>query len=253
MAITWDFSPTLFSIGPIEIRWYGLLFSIAFYSSYALMKYMLKLENKPTNKLDSLSIYLILGTVIGARIGHCFFYEPQYYLQNPLEIIAVWKGGLASHGGMLGVLIASWLFTKRNKEYGYIDTLDKLSIISSSSAVLIRLGNLFNSEIYGKPTGSDYGVIFKAVDDLPRHPTQVYESFAYLLIFILLLFLFKNKTFKVPGKILGLFLVLTFSARFIIEYFKENQSLFENGMMLNMGQLLSIIPIVVGLYFFFKK
>jgi len=253
MAITWDFSPTLFTIGSIEIRWYGLLFSIAFYTSYALMKYMLKLENKPTNKLDSLSIYLIMGTVIGARLGHCFFYEPQYYLQNPLEILAIWKGGLASHGGMLGVLIATFFFVKRNNEYGYVGTLDKLSVISASSAVLIRIGNLFNSEIYGKPTGSDFGVIFTAVDDLPRHPTQIYEAFCYLVIFITLLILTKRKTFTQPGKYLGLFLVSTFSARFFIEYFKVNQSLFENGMMLNMGQILSIVPILVGCYFLVRK
>lgn len=253
MAITWDFSPTLFTIGSIEIRWYGLLFSIAFYTSYALMKYMLKLENKPTNKLDTFSIYLILGTVIGARLGHCFFYEPQYYLQNLLEIFAIWKGGLASHGGMLGILFATWMFTKKNKEYGYIGTLDKLSVISASSAVLIRLGNLFNSEIYGKPTGTDYGVIFTAVDELPRHPTQIYEAFTYFLIFIVLLFLTKRKTFETPGKYLGLFLVSTFSARFFIEYFKVNQSLFENGMMFNMGQLLSIVPILFGCYFLIRK
>lgn len=253
MAITWDFSPTLFTIGSIEIRWYGLLFSIAFYTSYALMKYMLKLENKPTNKLDSLSIYLILGTVIGARLGHCFFYEPQYYIHNPLEIFAVWKGGLASHGGMLGVLLATYLFTKRNIEYGYIATLDKLSVISASSAVLIRLGNLFNSEIYGKPTGSDFGVIFTAVDELPRHPTQLYEAFCYLLIFLTLFWLTKKKSFSQPGKYLGLFLVTIFSARFFIEYFKVNQSLFENGMMFNMGQLLSIVPILVGCYFLLRK
>lgn len=253
MAITWDFSPTLFTIGSIEIRWYGLLFSIAFYTSYALMKYLLKLENKPTNKLDTFSIYLILGTVIGARLGHCFFYEPQYYLQNPIEIFAIWKGGLASHGGMLGILLAAWLFTKRNTEYGYIATLDKLSVISASSAVLIRVGNLFNSEIYGKPTGTNFGVIFTAVDELPRHPTQLYEAISYLLIFIVLLFLIKRKSFQTPGKYLGLFLVSTFSARFVIEYFKVNQSLFENGMMFNMGQILSIVPILFGCYFLVRK
>jgi len=253
MAITWEISPTLFTIGSVEIRWYGLLFSIAFYSSYALMKYMFKKENIPTDKLDTFSIYLILGTVIGARLGHCFFYEPQYYFHNPLEIIAVWKGGLASHGGMIGIIVATWLFTLKYKEYSLLNTLDKLSVIAASSAVLIRIGNLFNSEIYGKPTGSDYGVIFKSVDELPRHPTQVYEAIAYFVIFVLLFTLTRNKVFAKNGKYLGLFLVLTFSSRFFIEYFKVNQSFFENSMVLNMGQILSVIPILVGCYFIVRK
>ena len=208
--------------------------------------------------LDSLLIYVIVGTVLGARLGHCFFYEASYFLQHPIEILLpiqkiqgtyqfVGFQGLASHGGTIGVLIAILLYCRKYK-IKFLWILDRMAVAVPITAAFIRFGNFMNSEIYGKPTNGNWGVVFERDDLIPRHPTQLYEAFSYLLIFGILFFMFKSEKIKqTSGIIFGSFLTLLFLARFVIEFFKENQEAFENNMLINMGQILSIPFILIGL------
>lgn len=252
--IHWNVSPDIFSIGPVTIRWYGLLFALSFIVGYQLMLVIFKKEHKTEDELNDLVWYMILGVVIGARLGHCFFYNPRYYLANPLEILQVWKGGLASHGAAIGILTAIYLYVRKRKGMTFLWVMDRVVITVALSGFFIRMGNLFNSEIIGKPTNASWGFIFESVDNIPRHPAQLYESIAYLLIFVFLLVLYFRTDGKTkPGLIFGLFLILVFLFRFCIEFIKENQSSFENGMALNMGQLLSIPLILLGIYLLFRK
>jgi len=251
--ITWDVSPELFSVGPITVRWYGLLFAMAFIIGYNIMQWIYKKEGKATNEVEQLAIYMIIGTVVGARLGHCLFYNPEYYLSNPLEILMVWKGGLASHGASIGILIALYYYSKKQKE-SFLWYLDRVVIVTAIGGASIRLGNLFNSEIIGKATDVSWAFIFTSVDSTPRHPTQLYESLAYIIIFIILLMLYKKKWKQFNnGFLFGLFLIMLFSFRFFVEFLKENQSDFEAGMTLNMGQLLSIPFIIIGVFFFIRS
>jgi len=248
--IEWSVSPEIFHLGPISVRWYGFLFAMAFVAGYFIMTWVFKKEDRPQPDLEQLSVYMIFGTVIGARLGHCLFYNPSYYLSNPIEIFKVWEGGLASHGAALGILIAIYLFSKKKKKYSMLWVLDRVVIVVALAGTFIRLGNLFNSEIIGKTTDVSWAFIFTAVDDLPRHPAQLYESIAYLIFFIILWFVYykgfeKNR----DGLLFGLFLVLVFTFRFFVEFLKENQSAFERGMILDMGQLLSIPFVIAGIIF----
>jgi len=248
-VIHWNVSPDIFSIGPLTIRWYGLLFALSFIVGYQLMFVIFKKENKTEDELNDLVWFMILGTVIGARLGHCLFYNPRYYLTNPLEIVQVWKGGLASHGAALGILTAIYLYVRKRKGMTFLWVMDRVVITVALAGFFIRMGNLFNSEIIGKPTNASWGFIFEAVDNVPRHPAQLYESIAYLVIFVFLLVLyFKTGGKTKPGLLFGLFLILVFLFRFFIEFLKENQAYFENSMTLNMGQLLSIPFILLGIY-----
>ena len=189
--IEWSVTPEIFHLGPVSVRWYGLLFAMAFVAGYFIMTWIFKKEGKPQPDLEQLSVYMIFGTVIGARLGHCLFYNPAYYLSNPIEIFKVWEGGLASHGAAIGILIAVYLFSKKKKNYSFLWIIDRIVIVVALAGTFIRLGNLFNSEIIGKPTDVSWAFIFTAVDDLPRHPTQLYESIAYFIIFLILLFMIK--------------------------------------------------------------
>ena len=210
-------------------------------------------EGRPKTDLEQLSVYMIFGTVIGARLGHCLFYNPEYYLSNPIEILKVWEGGLASHGAAIGILTAIYLFSSKKRNYPMIWTLDRIVIVVALAGTFIRLGNLFNSEIIGKPTDVSWGFIFTAVDDIPRHPAQLYESIAYFIIFLILLFIYyKGIEKKKSGLLFGIFLVLVFTFRFFVEFLKENQSGFEEAMTLNMGQLLSIPFVIAGIIFITK-
>jgi len=252
--IEWSVSPEIFHIGPISVRWYGFLFAMAFVAGYFIMTWVFKKEGRPRADLEQLSVYMIFGTVIGARLGHCLFYNPEYYLSNPIEIFKVWEGGLASHGAAIGILTALYLFSKKKKNYPMLWTLDRVVIVVALAGTFIRLGNLFNSEIIGKPTDVSWAFIFTAVDDIPRHPAQLYESIAYFIVFLILLFIYykgveKNKS----GLLFGLFLVLVFTFRFFIEFVKENQSGFEEAMVLNMGQLLSVPFVIAGIIFIIKS
>ena len=257
--INWDVSPDIFSIGPITIRWYGLLFAMSFIVGYQIMMIIFKRENRSEHDLNDLVWYMILGTVLGARLGHCLFYNPDYYLSHPLEILQIWKGGLASHGAGIGIITALILYTRKKKEISFLWIMDRVVITVALAGFFIRMGNLFNSEIIGKPTNGNWGFVFPYDTDIshtlvPRHPAQLYEAIAYLLIFIFLLsFYFRVKGKFKNGLLFGLFLVSIFGFRFFVEFFKENQSLFEQNLFLNMGQLLSIPFVMIGIYFLFRK
>ena len=254
LSIRWAVGPELFSIGPFHIRYYGLFFVIAFVISYMLFLKMFKREKLPVSLLDKLSITVFLSVFIGARLGHCFFYEPAYYLSDPLKIFAVWEGGLASHGAAIGILIGLWLFCRKHKK-SYLWILDRIGIVVAVSGCLVRLGNLMNSEIYGHVTNLPWGFVFALRgENLPKHPTQIYESLCYLLLFFFLWYLYKNHLKQLKrGMLFGIFLVLLFSIRFLIEFLKEPQVAFEQNMVLNMGQLLSIPFILTGAVLLFRS
>lgn len=256
-VITWNVDPEIFSLGQLSIRWYGLLFATAFLSGYLVFTRYLATERLSSEMLDQLLIYIAVGTVLGARLGHCFFYEPDYFLKNPGEILKIWKGGLASHGAAIGILLALWLYIRKNK-LSFLWLIDRIVIVVALGGGFIRLGNLFNSEIYGGPTDLPWG--FKFVRDklydpntgallptVPSHPTQLYEALSYFLIFaVLLAFYRKNYQKMRDGFVFGVFMILLFTARFFIEFVKNDQVGFESGMTLNMGQILSIPFILAG-------
>jgi prolipoprotein diacylglyceryl transferase len=248
--IHWNVNPEIFSLGPLSIRWYGLLFALGFLLGYYIGEYMLKSENVKEKWIESLFFYLIIATVVGARLGHVFFYGWDYYSQNPGEIIKVWHGGLASHGGAIGILIAMFLHSKLITKRTMLWTLDRIVVPTALVAAFIRTGNLMNSEIYGIQTSLPWGVIFERNGEtVAKHPTQIYEALAYLFSFGVLMFLYWRTSSKNrPGLILGAFFVLMFLARLLIEFIKEDQEAFEAGMMLNMGQWLSIPFILVGVF-----
>jgi len=261
LYIIWDIKPQILQLGEFQIRWYGILFALAFYLGYLIIQKIFKEEGKPDNLLDKLTMYMAVGTIAGARLGHVLFYQPKYYLENPIEIFMIWEGGLASHGAAFGILLSLWYFAKKTK-HNYLWILDRIVIVVALAGFFIRTGNLMNSEIYGRPTELAWG--FKFVQDyLPgtpinlipaSHPTQIYEGLSYLAIFFLLFFLFKKHKNHYPeGRIFGLFLSLLFSVRFLVEFIKIEQVDFEKYLMLNMGQLLSIPFILSGIYFIIRK
>lgn len=255
--ITWDIDPNIFWITEsFPLKYYGILFVTGLMLGYLLVKRIYKIEKVPSENLDKLSTYIFIGTILGARLGHCLFYDPSYYFSHPIEIllpIAEVNGtykfigfqGLASHGGAIGVLLAILLYCKKYKVQ-LLWILDKVSLAIPIAAAFIRFGNFMNSEIYGKPTSGKWGVIFLQDDNIPRHPTQLYEAFSYLLIAAILYFLYKKINKSSSGILFGVLLILVFSARFIIEFFKENQVQFENDLPLNMGQLMSIPFVFTG-------
>ncbi len=244
----------LFTFGPLVIRWYGLLFALSFIVGFQIMMVIFKKEKRSDEHLNDLVWYMILGTVIGARLGHCLFYNPVYYLTHPVEIFMVWKGGLASHGAAVGILTAMYLFTKKNKEFSFLWLFDRIVITAALGGFFIRMGNLFNSEILGVQTDLPWAFIFASVDSVPRHPAQLYEAVSYLIIFIfLIVYYFRTQGKFKPGFIFGVFLVALFTVRFLIEFIKEDQTYFEQGMLLNMGQILSIPLIFWGIYLIFRK
>lgn len=251
--IEWNVSPELFPGSWLPVRWYGLLFASAFFFGYLILMRIFKHEKLPVKLLDQLATYMVIATIIGARLGHVLFYEPGYYLANPLEILKVWKGGLASHGAAIGILFALWLFSKKNKK-PYYWILDRIVIVVALGGFFIRMGNLMNSEIFGEPTTLPWGFIFTSYDQVPRHPTQLYEALSYLAIFgYLYWYYWKTDGKPRPGFMFGLFLLVLFLVRFLIEFVKEPQVLFETNMALNMGQLLSIPFILIGLWIIYKS
>lgn len=253
--IYWGISPEIFSLGFLTLRWYGLLFAAGFVVGYRIMEWVFKIENVNIKLLDSLTMTMVFSTVIGARLGHCLFYQPEFYLSNPLEIIKVWEGGLASHGAGVGIIIGLYIFYRRFKEVDFLWILDRIVITIALAGFFIRMGNLMNSEIFGLPTDVSWAFIFENIDNIPRHPTQIYEALSYLAIFIFLFFIYKKEKQDIQkGKLFGYFMMLVFGARFVIETFKENQVPFEEILAINMGQILSIPFIIAGIYFaFFYK
>lgn len=255
--IPWNVDPEIFRIGNFAVRWYGLLFASGFVIGYYILQKVFKNEGLGDATLDRLTVYVAVGTIIGARLGHCLFYEPTYYLAHPVEILKVWHGGLASHGAAIGILLALWLFVRKEKK-PFIWAIDRVVIVVALAGALIRFGNLMNSEIYGVETTLPWGFVFlRNGENAPKHPTQIYESLAYLLTFVILLRVYwKNMGKQKPGLLFGLFLIFVFGFRFLVEYLKEDQVAFEAGMKLNMGQLLSIPFIIAGialLFWAFRK
>ncbi len=261
LIIPWDVNPEIFRIGSFAVRWYGLLFASSFLFGYIIMLKIFRNEGLTDAMLDRLTIYMAIGVIVGARLGHCLFYEPGYYLSHPLEILAVWHGGLASHGAAIGILIAIALFVHKEKK-DFVWAIDRIAIVVALSGFFIRMGNLMNSEIYGVETTLPWGFVFlRNGENVPKHPTQIYEALSYLLIFILLYRLYWRKKGEIiQGTLISLAMILIFVARFFIEFLKEDQVGFEKVLKahigLNMGQALSIPFIIAGcvwLYFSLKN
>lgn len=249
--ITWDANPILID-SFVQVRWYGLMFAIGFWIGYNIMYKIFRHEGAPERWLGILFLWVAAGTVIGARLGHVFFYEwDDYYSMHPSKILAIWEGGLASHGGTIGIMIAVILFSIITTRRNPLWTFDRLVIPIALVGAMIRFGNLMNSEIYGHPTTLPWGFIFVRGHEypgLPCHPTQLYESACYLALFVLLMWMYwKKNAERRPGLIFGVFFTVLFSCRFLIEFVKNPQVGFEANMTLNMGQLLSIPFIFIGI------
>ncbi|MGY5353995.1 prolipoprotein diacylglyceryl transferase [Wenyingzhuangia sp. IMCC45467] len=263
LAITWDPSLGL-DLGFFVIRYYSLMFVIAFAIGYQIMKKIFIHEKIELEKLDKLLMYVVFATILGARLGHVFFYDWAYFCQHPEEILLPFKfqptfkftgfAGLASHGAAIGIITSLWYFSKKVLQKPLLYILDRVSLTIASGGVFVRLGNLMNSEIIGHPTKSNYGFIFKALgEDFPRHPTQLYESFGYLIVFLIIFYMFwRTKAKEKLGLIFGVFFTLLWSVRFVVEFFKEAQVDDRATWALNTGQLLSIPLILIGIYFIIK-
>ena len=281
--ITWNVDPVLIHLGSLEIRWYGLLWALGFFIGYFVMRRIYKREKMAEDSLDKLLVYMLVFTVVGARLGHCLFYEPDYYLSNPLRMLAVWEGGLASHGGAIGILIGLWLYVrnynKSKKEktdlqrINYIWIMDRIVVAVCLVGALIRVGNVMNHEIYGTPTSLPWGFVFLrgaeqfcgTVDNytacnawdapcppsewLPCHPTGLYEAFFCLVAMGILLWMYYKRDLghKQPGLMFGTFLIIIFGSRILIEFLKNVQVEFERDMTFDMGQWLSIPFVLLGI------
>lgn len=291
LSINWTASPEIINIGPLTLRWYGLLFAAGFLAGLYIVRAMFKAENEPEEWLDTIFMYMVVGAILGARLGHVFFYDWEYYSNHLSEIPAVWKGGLASHGGAIGIIISLWIFSARTAKRSVLWVLDRVVVPTALAGCFIRLGNLMNSEIVGKPTDVAWGFRFPRHEaDLwercqncleragaecievaqnsagplcvemakvpVRHPVQLYESIAYLIAFIILYFVYwKTNAKEQLGRVFGLFLVLVLGIiRFGLEFFKTSQGGFESAFSngLSTGQLLTIPFFLVGLYFLLR-
>lgn len=273
LSIVWDIDPILIHIGNGGIRWYGLLWALGLYAAYLIQVKLYKHEHCPEEWTDSLFMWITIGTIIGARVGHCWFYEwHQYgapwhlfgweftyrnpYIENPFLLIKIWEGGLASHGGAIGIILSSWLLNKKvfskRPEYhtSMLWILDRICIGACITGALIRLGNLMNSEIYGGPTDLPWGFVF--VRDgmtVPCHPTQIYEMIYCLVAFAILMpMYYKLQAYRREGLLIGTFFEIIFGTRFVLEFIKNDQEAFEADQLLNMGQWLSLPFILIGIY-----
>jgi phosphatidylglycerol:prolipoprotein diacylglycerol transferase len=282
LAINWDMNPSV--IPSLNMpRWYGIMWAVGFYLGYAIMNKIYKSENAPANWMDKTFIYILVAGILGARLGHCLFYQPDHYLQHPIEILKIWEGGLASHGGAFGIILAVFFLNRNVIHQSMLWILDRLVVPTAIAAGLIRMGNLFNHEIVGSVTKSPFGFKFlrhdldpvqamqitgqadsdkayAAISDsnnyqnvwemIPtRHPAQLYEAIFYFLIFGLIFYLYwKTNASALKGFLTGIFFITVFGSRFMIEFIKEDQVAFESGMLFNMGQILSIPLIIFGIY-----
>lgn len=260
-AIVWNMDPDLIS-SPITVRWYGLMFAIGFLIGYEIVARMFRHEGAPERWLGLLLIWVVAGTIVGARLGHCFFYEWDYYSRHPERIIAFWEGGLASHGGTIAIILAVFIYSKAVTKKSALWTFDRLVVAVALVAALIRLGNLFNSEIFGHATTLPWGFKFPlsrewqieyAPTDSACHPTQLYEAGTYLLLFCLLMWMYwKRNAEERPGLLLGVFFIGVFLPRILIEFVKNPQEEFEREMFLNMGQLLSVPFVLAGILLVYR-
>lgn len=264
-VIHWNVDPVLFWItDTFPLKYYGLLFVSGLFLAHQIVKRVFVGEQVTSQQLDTLFTYVVVGTLLGARLGHCLFYQPDYFFSHPLEIILpitkingdyqfIGYQGLASHGGGIGVITSLIIYCKKFN-VNMLWLLDRAAIVTPIAGAFIRFGNFMNSEIYGKPTNGNWGVVFERDDLIPRHPTQLYEAFSYLAIFGILYVLYhKTKLAERKGSLFGHLLLLLFFARFVIEFFKENQVAFENTMSLNMGQWLSIPFMGIGVVFILRQ
>lgn len=247
LSIVWDVNPIFISIGDFQIAYYGLTWALAFLLGIWIFGKMVKKEGMDPRIVDSAFIIMFLSTIIGARVGHCLFYEPSYYLSNPIEILNIRQGGLASHGAAIGLLIGIWIFSHKWKT-PYVWMLDRIGIVVAIGGACIRMGNLLNSEIYGTETTMPWGFIFvRAGETSPMHPTQIYEAIMYLITFAVLGHMYwRTNAPQKRGVMFGVFLIMLFGARFIIESIKQPQEAWEADMLLNMGQILSLPFIIAG-------
>lgn len=268
LSIVWDWNPTFIMLGNLDIRWYGLMWAIAILVAERILAFAFKREGLPPRTIESAFLWIVLGTFIGARVGHCLFYEPETYLTEPWRIITgIRDGGMASHGATIGIIIGVFGFARRNN-LPFIWGMDRIAIVAPLSGAVIRFGNLFNSEIVGYPTDAAWGFKFvrhdayrafveyngdvpaEILDTIPaRHPAQLYEALCYLVIFAIVMYLYFGKDMgrRRPGVLISIALIGIFTMRFFIEFLKERQVDFEEGMSLDMGQLLSIPFIVIGI------
>jgi prolipoprotein diacylglyceryl transferase len=264
LSVTWDVDPTLFTILGREIRWYGLFWVIGLIVAVYIVQEIFKKEDLPEKWFDSLFVYMMVGIIAGARLGHCLFYEPGYYLAHPVEILKVWEGGLASHGGVIGIIIAVWLYSRKVTKQSMLWTFDRVMVPTGFTAAMIRLGNLMNHEIYGGPTDKPWG--FRFVDNIyqwmrgaepvftePSHPTQIYEAVAYLVVFVLTMYLYWNTDAKHrKGLITGIGILIIFLFRFFVEFIKnvqvDSEIALRESTGLILGQWLSIPFIIWGIW-----
>jgi len=262
-AIVWDPSKGI-DLGFFMIRYYSMMYLVAFVLGWYIMKKFFKNENISEEKLDPLFIYAVLGTLIGARLGHVFFYQTELLWEDPLSVFLPFSfkngfeftgfQGLASHGAAIGIITAMYFYSKKHLKKNILFILDRIVIPVAIGGVFIRIGNFINSEIIGKPTNSDYGVIFKQLGEtFPRHPAQLYEAGCYIIVFIILWFTYwKTDKKEKTGFIFGLFLVMLWTVRLLIEVVKEAQVVGRDTWALNTGQLLSIPFILLGFYFILR-
>ena len=258
MSIFWDFDPVMFRIGEgFEIRYYGLMWALAIGLAAVMFDRFVKREGLPEKVSESIFYFGTLATIIGSRVGHCLFYEPDKYLAEPLRILTdIRDGGMASHGAAIGLLIGLWLFSRRNK-LPYLWSLDRIMIAVAIGGAMVRFGNLFNSEIIGAPTDAPWGFIFARLYPVgtpveamvARHPAQIYEAICYIATFVVLAWLYYKRDMarRRPGLMFGVGLIGIFLTRFLIEFIKENQEAFEQSMTLNMGQWLSV-PFIIAAF-----
>lgn len=268
-AITWDVNPELINFLGREIRWYGLCWAIGLLLAVWILQKMFKSENLPEKWFDSLFMYVVICLIIGARLGHCLFYSPGYYLSNPIEILKIWEGGLSSHGGAIGIVFGLWLYSRKIKK-SILWSLDRVVVVAGLTGTLIRIGNLMNSEIYGKPTTLPWGFEFLrdpswsrpiemgGAGSLPCHPTQIYEALIYLAIFGVAMYLYwKTNAKQKQGLIFGICITAIFVARFFLEFMKNVQEPFEIEMRhtfgIDMGQVLSLPFIIWGVYLIYTR
>ena len=254
-AIYWNVDPVIAHLGPITLRWYGLFFMLPFVLGTFVLTHIYRSERTSPQWVDVITIYVLIGTIVGARLGHMLFYDFEALMADPIVVFKIWQGGLASHGATIGILLACWLFARNNK-FDYLWVLDRIVIVVALGGACIRTGNLMNSEIVGKPTSVPWAFIFpRDVEHLiqgvavPRHPTQIYEALFCIFLLVLLYTMWNRTKERTPrGQLFGIFVVLLFTQRFLGEYLKENQVAFENGHLFNQGQLLSIPMIVIGIW-----
>jgi len=274
--IVWNVNPYIFTfpenfplLGGRPVAWYGLLWALVFVVGYYIMKKVYKKEQLGDDLLDKLLVYMLIFTIVGARLGHCLFYGPYWdvfdahgrlieegYLSHPLSMLKVWEGGLASHGGAIGILLGLLIYSKKIKK-PYIWILDRIVIPVAIGGAFIRFGNLMNSEIYGYETTLSWGFKFvrdwapgTPIEAIPAcHPTQIYEALVCIIVFVILMYLyFKKDTInKHPGFFFGFFCTMIFGSRMLIEIVKQPQVEFETSMALDMGQWLSIPFVIVGI------